>query len=160
MIQFDAIGPQLFLGTCPGHETDVLRLRSGLGVTAVLNLQTDADFDRWRIDWPRLEEAYARHHVAVVRKPITDFDREDLALKVADAAQALAGLLSVGHRVYVHCTAGIERSPATVIAYLIQDQGHSLESAVEWVTSRRDCAPYLDVLQRVYGSEESSREQA
>ncbi len=150
MIEFNAIATDLFLGTCPGNETDVGRLRNAIGVTAVLNLQTDADFDKWRIDWPRLEKAYEKHRILVSRKPIADFDRDDLARRVIDAAEGLAALLAVGHRVYVHCTAGRERSPATVIAYLVQARGYSLSEAVEWVTTRRNCAPYVDVLEAVF----------
>ncbi len=151
MIQFDRIQPRIFVGTCPSAETDVIRLRRSLGVTAVLNLQTDADFEKWNIDWASMELAYQRSEILVIRLPVVDFDRNDLKHKIQSAGDALTSLLNVGHSVYVHCTAGMERSPATVIAHLVQDQGYTLDQAIDEVRTRRDCAPYVDVLADVYG---------
>ena len=52
-----------------------------------------------------------------------------------------------GHTVYVHCNAGINRSPSTVVAYLHWIEGMGLDEALDYVISQRPCDPYRDVIQ-------------
>ena len=118
------------------------------GISAVLNLQTDSEFHLLGIDWPRLEQAYDAAGIAVWRQPITDFDRDDLVIRLPAAVRSLADMLDSGHRVYVHCTAGMERSPAVVIAYLAWHRGPDLASALAEVKAARRCKPFEDALQR------------
>jgi protein-tyrosine phosphatase len=47
--------------------------------------------------------------------------------------------LSCGENVLVHCMCGISRSSTIVIAYLIKKKGYSLEYAMEFVKSKRNC---------------------
>lgn len=44
--------------------------------------------------------------------------------------RGLHGLLRQGHRVYVHCTAGINRAPLVVLTYLTLVEGIGLEEAM------------------------------
>jgi hypothetical protein len=37
--------PRLFIGSCPTHADDINHLKVDYGITAILNLQTDSDFD-------------------------------------------------------------------------------------------------------------------
>lgn len=150
MINFDLIRPNIFLGSCPGNKTDVTRLAEALGVTGVLCLQTDSDFTKWNIAWEEVQTTYTRHNIFLMRSPIIDFDRADLEEKVKDAAEVLDQMLAVGHRVYVHCTAGQERAPATVISHLVMTEDLSLQAAVDEVTSKRQCKPFVDVLEKVF----------
>lgn len=55
------------------------------------------------------------HHVQV---PMRDFDRGSQAQMLPQAAIAIAVQLRLGRRVYVHCTAGINRAPLSIIGYL------------------------------------------
>lgn len=144
MINFNRIQHAIFIGTCPGHEVDIERLEQGPGVTAILNLQTDADFGALKIDWARLETHYSRRGLTVRRWPIRDFDPDDLEHRIPGAAAALGELLSAGHQVYVHCTAGVCRAPAVVIAFLAWHRGWDLDEAYEFVKRQRPCSPYLD----------------
>jgi protein-tyrosine phosphatase len=43
--------------------------------------------------------------------------------------------------VYVHCTAGLGRAPAAIIAYLFWFQNYSLEEAYSKLTAVRPCGP-------------------
>ena len=56
-------------------------------------------------------------------------------------------LVPLGAKVYVHCTAGINRGPTLAAAYLIKADGLTAQEAYSYVIARRDCSPYLDTLQ-------------
>ena len=148
MIYFDRIVENIFVGTCPASTIDVSRIKQA-GVTAVLNLQTDTDFAAARIDWPVLEEAYHRLGIAAYRFPIADFDDDDMASRLADAASMLKSILENQHRVYVHCTAGRQRSPSVVIGYLAWHQDYDLAGALQLVMAERNCDPPVHVIEAV-----------
>ncbi|MFT5114690.1 MAG: protein-tyrosine phosphatase [Parasphingorhabdus sp.] len=150
MINFDLIRPKLFIGSCPRSRTDVDRMAEALGITGVLNLQTDDDFVKHGVAWDEVQVGFQSQNIALMRTPIIDFDRDDLERKVRDSGDLLDQMMAVGHTVYVHCTAGIERAPATVISYIIQSDGVSLAEAVKEVTTQRKCSPFVDVLERVF----------
>ncbi|RMG02679.1 MAG: hypothetical protein D6741_03340, partial [Planctomycetota bacterium] len=71
-----------------------------------------------------------------------------LAHKLPEAASALADLLRRGKTVYLHCTAGINRSATVAIAYLYWFEDRDLEEATETVMSRHHCEPYVDAIRR------------
>ncbi|MGO8751460.1 MAG: hypothetical protein ACLQNE_36405 [Thermoguttaceae bacterium] len=58
MMDFDKILPQVFVGSCPIRPEDIDLLRQELEITAVLNVQTEDDFDFWGIDWDQLATHY------------------------------------------------------------------------------------------------------
>lgn len=138
--------PNLFVGPCPKDPADIDQLGQALGVTAVLNLQTQQDFDYWSIDWDQLEAAYRAAGIDVRRVPIEDFNPDDLRHRLPGGVAALDALLKAGHTTYVHCSAGINRAPSTVIAYLHWVEGWELDRAVAHVTERRACDPYVEAI--------------
>ena len=142
----DRILPQLFVGSCPSDPADVDSLATKFGVTAVLNLQTEEDLADWGIDRHEMEAAYRRSGIELRRVPVRDFDPEDLRRKLPACVQALDGLVRAGHAVYVHCNAGANRSPSTVVAYLHWVRGMGLDEAVAYVTQRRSCDPYVEAI--------------
>ncbi len=142
----DHILPQLFVGACPCDPADVDSLATKFGVTAVLNLQTDEDFASWGIDWHEMEKAYRRRGVELRRVPVQDFNPEELRQKLPACVQALDGLLRAGHTAYVHCNAGVNRSPSAVVAYLHWVWGLGLDEAVAYVTKRHPSDPYVEAI--------------
>jgi len=146
MINFDRITHTIFVGTYPQSPLDIDRLRDGAGITAVVNLQSDRDMQALSIDWPRLETHYGRREVTVYRHPILDFDPDDLTRRMREAVARVGELEAVGHRIYVHCTAGVGRGPAVAIGHLAWNLGWDLESAYEFVLARRSCDPYIDAI--------------
>ncbi len=42
-MNLDPILPNIFLGSCPTSSSDIERLKSDFGITAVLNVQMDED---------------------------------------------------------------------------------------------------------------------
>ena len=145
-LDVDQVLPELYVGSCPTRADEIDHLRENVGITAVLSLQTEDDLVFWGIHWPRLEEYYRRLGIEVRRAPVRDFDADDLRRKLPACVEALDELLRAGHKVYVHCTGGINRSPTTVIAYLHWVLGWDLDRAVDHVKQRHRCDPYVDAI--------------
>ena len=142
-MRVDGILPQIFVGSCPVSRADIDRLKADFGVTGLLNLQTEDDFRYMGIDWPDLETHYRETAIAVRRSPVRDFDPASLRENLPQCVTHLDALLRAGHTVYVHCNAGINRSPTTIIAYLHWVERQELGEAVWLVTSRHACEPYV-----------------
>ena len=67
-----------------------------------------------------MKQLYADRGIKPVHFPIHDFNEGDLTSKLFDAAKTLHQMIDVeGLNVYVHCTAGMGRAPASVLVYLI-----------------------------------------
>lgn len=143
---FDFVPDDLFIGPYPQTADDVKALAAA-GATAVFNVQTDEDFAHRGVQWRELLAAYADAGVAVVRYPIADFDRASLRARLHGAACEIDALVSAGHKVYIHCTAGMGRAPASAVAYLCMVRGWDLDEAVAHVKKHRPVAvPNVPVL--------------
>ena len=145
-MNLDQILPKVYVGFCPRYREDIDRLKKDFGITAVLNLQTEDDFAYWEIDWGRLSAHYQEAGIDIRRVPVRDFAPEDLRRNLPACVRELDELLRAGHIVYVHCTAGVNRSPSTVVAYLHWIEGRDFDEAVELVIGRRFCDPYSDAI--------------
>lgn len=148
-MDYDQILPQLFVGSHPRRAADVDRLRQEAGVTAVLNLQTDEDFQRWNVNWKQLLDHYKACGIEAYRVPIRDFDAAELEARLPEAVRELDRLLASGHTVYLHCTAGSGRSPSVAIAYLVSRRGWDVDQAVSDLVERRSCSPNVEVIRLV-----------
>lgn len=148
MINFDRIENNIFIGTAPQNDVDVTRLAK-MKITAVVSLQSDHDLAGLRIDWKKLQSNYQDNNIAIQRFPIIDFDEVDLGNRLAEPIQALNTLLAVGHRVYVHCNAGICRAPATVLGYLCHYKGMDVKEGLRYIRENRpQVHPYINSVER------------
>ena len=145
-MDFNQILPTVYVGSCPRTTSDIDRLARELGVTGVLNLQTDDDFETLGYDWPSLARHYANKKIEVRRVPICDFDSQDLSQHLPLAVQTLAELLKDGRFVYVHCTQGMGRAPSVVVAYLHWIVSLSLNDAADHLLHCRRCVPDVDAV--------------
>ena len=145
-MNYNQVLPEVFVGSYPETEEDIDLLKTKLGVTAVLSLQTDEDLERLGCDWRRLQAHYRRSKILVRRVPVKDFDSEDLRKRLPDCVQALNELLRKDHTVYVHCTSGIGRSPSVAVTYLNWVQQCDLDKAVRHVMLARQCSPDLEAI--------------
>jgi len=145
VINFDKVLNNIFVGTCPTGDLDIKRLQQA-GFTAVLNLQTDVDFETHNIDWITMERFYFHKNISVKRVPIIDFNDNDLISNLPTATQTLNHLVEANHRIYVHCTAGKQRSPSTVICYLAWYKKFGLEKSIQLTLTARNCAPPIGAL--------------
>lgn len=138
--------PRLVVGACPTELEDVAHL-AARGVTGLLSLQSDEDLAARGLSWSLLWQAYLAHGIVSRRVPIRDFDKRALARHLDLAMAALDELLAGDRRVYVHCTAGLNRSTTVVLAHLSRILG--LEAALDALMScHPDAIPYADVVER------------
>lgn len=119
---------QLAVGPFPKSEHQITHL-SRSGITAVLCLTEKDELE--------VPEAVFNRFVWE-RVPIPDGFTGGVPT-TAQFAQALSILSRwhrKGHVVYVHCLAGVGRSPSVCAAYLVQTQGLQLEESIQLVKER------------------------
>ncbi len=138
--------PTLFLGRAPATEGEVQILRRR-GITAVLNLQTDGDLAAMGVSWHTIQEWYGRAGIEGRRVPIDDWSPQAVIAHLEDAVTVLADMLAAGNTVYLHCTAGVNRSPSVALGYMCRVGGESLGRALARLRrARPEAQPYPEVL--------------
>lgn len=106
------------LGTYPLEDQDVQRLHQA-GITGVLNIMTLSDHRQRGVQLREIQRSYQERGIRYVKFPINDIKDKDLQSNLFIAAQHLNNMVNVlGLNVYVHCTSGLTRSPAAILAYL------------------------------------------
>ena len=144
------IRPHLLIGEYPTPE-DADWLKSNQGIGAVVCLQDDSDLHGKFLRLADLRNAYEAQGVEFHRVAIPDGDGVALAAVIDEVVKLVDTLITAGHRVYVHCNAGMNRAPTVAIAYLHVHEGLTLEAARDDVKERRLCVPYMTVLEAHYG---------
>jgi protein-tyrosine phosphatase len=130
-----------------------VKLLKQMEITIVLSLQSDQDLAYYDISVNKLLEACAQAGIELRRIPIQDFDRQALSANISEAVDELEDALAQpGARIYMHCTAGINRGPTLAAAYLIKNRGFSAKEAYDFVLNRRQCSPYLATLEEYEAS--------
>ncbi len=143
---FSDLDDTLAVGSHPHTPEQIQWLREVGGVRALVTLQSDEDLASRGLSWGVLWQLYMRAGISTTRVPVRDFDRKDLERHLEAAVDAVAQHVAAGRKVYVHCTAGLNRSPSVVIGYLAAHRGMTLDEATAWVSERHSCMPYPDVL--------------
>ena len=144
-LNWDTIRHDLTIGSCPRGPADLDRLQAEARISAVLSLQHDECLEKLEIDYPRLARHGRAQGLRMERSPMRDFDPEDQRRRLPEAVRILHDLLSQGHRVYLHCTAGINRSSLVAVAYLTWIEGQPLDDAMALLQGARpEVSPYWD----------------
>jgi protein-tyrosine phosphatase len=147
----EVLPDRLWVGTYVRPE-DVMLLRQ-MGVTTVVNLQSDQDIDTCKIRIKKLLKAYDQVEIEHRRVATPDFDQNALAANLElSIAELEAALVPRWTKVYLHCTAGINRGPTVAAAFLMRSRGYSAQKAYEYITARRHCSPYFAVLEEYESS--------
>ena len=129
-LNWNVVRHDLVVGSGPRTPSDLDALRVETHVSAVLPVQHDDCLAKQEIDYPRQVRYGRRLGLTMERCPLRDFDPADQRRGLPAAVRGLHGLLRQGHRVYVHCTAGINRAPLVVLAYLTWVEGIGLEETI------------------------------
>ncbi|XP_061563150.1 laforin [Cololabis saira] len=153
-IHFSRVLPRVWLGSCPRQVEHVsIKMKRELGITAVMNFQTDWDVVNNSHGCRRnpeetmtpetMMQLYKDSGLVYVWMPTPDMSTEGRIRMLPQAVFLLHGLLTNGHSVYVHCNAGVGRSTAAVCGLLMFVFGWSLRKVQYFVTARRP-AVYID----------------
>jgi len=141
----EIIPGRLWVGAC--FAPDVVPRLGKMGISHVFSLQTDEDLKSAGIPLHILTRQLDLSGIEFRRHPTPDFDRGALFRNLEDCVDVLGSLMQRETAcVYVNCTAGINRAPTVVAAWLMAVRGMSAREAAEYVESRRSCLPYRDVL--------------
>ena len=114
------IEDRLLAGRYPGGKTPK---EAEKRVNSLLAAGFDAFLDLTEAGELPPYDIYLPAHVQYVRKPITDHGVPSEAALMSQILAALAGLLTQGRRVYLHCRAGIGRTGMVVGCHLIEHGG-------------------------------------
>jgi protein-tyrosine phosphatase len=146
-LDLSIITPDILVGTQVLDDRD-FQLLANLGVQGIFSLQSDDDLNRAGIRFPVMESLAAARGMEYLRCPIQDFDPEAVVAKLEGCVRILDELLGNHERVYVHCTAGVNRSVGVVLAYLVLQRDMDVARAYGLVKSRRpQASPYRLVME-------------
>lgn len=116
------------------REAEDLSSLQEMGITAVLNVAWDLDISYGPGDGGAHTFPMEYHKVGLI-----DGEGNEPATLLA-AALVLSQLLRRHKRVFVHCHAGVSRSPTVVSLYLADAEDISFDQALERVRSARPTA--------------------
>ncbi len=152
MLDCDEIIPErLWIGCYPRGE-DLGDFRR-MAISTVVSLQDQRDIASLGIPLKEMKDAYTQAGIDFRQVAVRDFDREDLLEKLeACVAMIELALAPRSARVYLHCTAGLNRAPTAAAAFLMRSQGMSARQAYDFVVAHRYCRPHLDVLEKYASS--------
>jgi atypical dual specificity phosphatase len=151
-LNWGQITADIIIGTCPMTPDDLKRIRSEAGVSAVLSLQHDDCLTYWGINYAMMYRTGIELGLLMERCPIRDFNIPDMRKHMPSAISILANMLAHGHRIYVHCTAGMGRSSTVVLGYLTMVKGYSSDEAIRLILKGRSAS--VPALEAYYGCRE------
>lgn len=148
---YAVIQDNLLLGRCPYDQKELEDIKTRMGASAVLSLQHDECLRRLHIDYERHVQHGQRIGLTLRRYPLLDHDLDDQQWGLPGAVTALRELLDARHRVYLHCTLGLNRAPTVALAYLTVIEGMSVASAIRHLQQVRPSAePSWEVFAAYY----------
>lgn len=145
-LYYHEIVPDLICGSQPRHAEDITELKEEVHASTIINLQQDADFNHWGLDFSALQHRAQELDIQLIRRPAQDFDPHSLRHMLPSAVSSVYHSLQNKRRVYVHCTAGLGRAPAVIIAYLFWFKDMGLDEAYNHLTDIRPCGPKRDAI--------------
>lgn len=138
---------QLFVGSCPRQKEHIDYLKSSLGVTVVVNFQTEEDCKRNCVAGIGMEEdahavsrLYASLGMEYIWLPTFDMSTDGRAQMLPQASFLFLSLLRRGHVIYSHCNAGVGRSVAAACGCLHFGLGLSARQMQHVVAASRPVA--------------------
>ncbi|KXZ48593.1 hypothetical protein GPECTOR_26g496 [Gonium pectorale] len=147
-LNYNRILPDIIVGSCLQTPADVDHLADKEGVRTVFCLQEDSDMAYFSLDVKPIQaRCEERGDIKHVRFPIRDFDPFDLRRKLPKAVARLAREHKPSEgTIYIHCTAGLGRAPATALAYMFWLRGQKLDEAYELLRGKRMCSPRIEAI--------------
>ena len=127
------------IGAYPLDQSDVAVL-GWLGIVRVLNLVEDAEYKRG--ERQAVQDALAG--AGIEERRLRLVDHGDLSIGHLEAAvRVVDGWLDQGHRTYLHCRAGWQRSAAVAAGVVAIRTGVEIDAALAHVQARKPTADPL-----------------
>jgi protein-tyrosine phosphatase len=136
---FADVHPDLLIGAYPLDDDDVAMI-AHLGVDRILNLVQDTEYREG--DRAAVEAALERAGIEERRLDLTDYGGLP-STEIEEAVTRVLEWLAAGHRVYLHCRAGWQRSAAIAAGVVAIREGLGIEEALEVVQARKPSADPL-----------------
>lgn len=142
---YNEVFPNIYIGD--GTTALCTSLLRRMGITHVLNAAQGKNRDLCLVNTS--EEFY--HDTGISYFGIEAFDTISFRLNLyfQEAADFIEDAISSGGKVYVHCRAGISRSAALVIAYLMIKKKMSAQDAVRRIKENRNIIPNDGFLRQI-----------
>jgi protein-tyrosine phosphatase len=137
---FADVHDDLLVGAYPLDAADVAVLEQ-LGIQRVLNLVEDEEYEAGQRE--EVSAALSRAGIEEERMKMTDFGRLP-SDELEAAVQKVVAWLRDDQRVYVHCRAGWQRSPAVAAGVVAVYDGMGIENALARVQTRKPSAEPLE----------------
>lgn len=136
---FADVHEELVIGAYPLDEEDVGMLKM-LHIDRILNLVQDSEYRPGERE--AVEVALAEAGIEEYRQDLTDFGGLP-SLELEQAVQRVVEWLDEGHRVYLHCRAGWQRSAAIAAGVVAIREQLGIDEALEVVQLRKPSADPL-----------------
>ncbi len=136
---FADVHPELLIGAYPLDDEDVAMI-AHLGVDRILNLVQDSEYREG--DRGVVEAALEQAGIEEQRLDLTDYGGLP-STEIEEAVTRVLEWLEAGHRVYLHCRAGWQRSAAIAAGVVAIREGLGIEDALAVVNARKPSADPL-----------------
>ncbi|RUS28022.1 protein-tyrosine phosphatase-like protein, partial [Jimgerdemannia flammicorona] len=127
--EMQEILPGLFLG--PYSVSKQLQLLQSVGITHVLGLLDRSESSILRVHYP--------DQLSYLSLEVSDSPLQNLIPYFPQAKAFIDNALQQGGKALVYCNGGISRSPAFVVAYVMETLGMDYDQAYQFVQNRRFC---------------------
>jgi len=141
----DLVASGLFVGRAPTSLNHFQAIRDR-GVDALLSLQPEAEAAQYGLLPDVAARVASSLGMTLDRVPIPDLEPVALKRLVGAAAMRLDDLLQRHHQVYLHCAAGLNRSPTVAAAWMAWRQGLDASSACALVRQAHPSAPDMEAV--------------
>ena len=115
---------KLYLGQSPKNERDLLFLKNKK-IKSILSLVPKEEL----VPPKNINTLFDWHNF-----PLTDhtYDEDISKMQILESTSLLNDLIKLG-RTYIHCNAGIERSPFICISWLVMYKNHNVITASDYI---------------------------
>lgn len=137
---FATVDDRLVMGGYPLDADDVATLVVRAGVTRVLNLCQDAEYEAG--ERAAVSTAYAAHGIVEERIDVIDFG-DVLPGALEQGVRVAVPWLQAGETVYIHCRAGRQRSATVAAGVLAVHHGIEPDDALGRIKRRKPSAQPL-----------------
>jgi len=143
----DLVAPRLFLGAAPTSLNHFQSVRER-GVDAILTLQTEAEAARQGLLPEVASRVASSLGMSMHRMPIPDLDPASLRRLIDNAVLLLDDLLGGGRHVFLHCAAGLNRSPTVAAAWIAWRRDLEAAAACLLVRQSHPSVPDVEAVHR------------